>query len=88
MEGRSNINSDGSKQTSSEEAVLQLAQSHFSSQALLVAIRLGALDVLNVAHDDNANDVSLTVDEIITKIQDSSSLDMKRDALFRCLRLL
>ena len=88
MEGRSNINSDGSKQTSSEAAVLQLAQSHFSSQALLVAIRLGALDVLNVAHDDNANDVSLTVDEIITKIQDASSLGINRDALFRCLRLL
>ena len=88
MEGRSNINSDGSKQTSSEAAVLQLAQSHFSSQALLVAIRLGVLDVLKVAHDDNANDVSLTVDEIITKIQDSSSLDINRDALFRCLRLL
>ena len=88
MEGRSNINSDdGSKQTSSE-AILQLAQSHFSSQALLVAIRLGVLDVLKVAHNDNANDVSLTLDEIITEIQDASSQNINRDALFRCLRLL
>jgi hypothetical protein len=69
--------------------IMKLAQSHFTSQALLAAIRIGALDVLAVAHGGDSAAASMTVDGIIAKIQaqDSSGV-INNDALFRCLRLL
>ena len=69
--------------------IMRLAQSHFTSQALLAAIRIGALDVLAVANGGDSAAASMTVDEIIAKIQaqDSSGV-INNDALFRCLRLL
>ena len=71
-----------------EMDVMKLAQSHFSSQALVAAIQMGVFNVLDI-------DASLTVDEIIAKIKDdgettsdNSSSRVCRDALFRCLRLV
>ncbi|KAL3809956.1 hypothetical protein ACHAXA_011398 [Cyclostephanos tholiformis] len=74
-------------QSQAELDVIKLAQSHFTSQALLAAIRVGALDVLAASHDGDM--ASMSVDEIIAKIQtrDSAAV-VNRDALFRCLRLL
>ena len=44
-----------------------MAQSHFTSQAVLAAIRIGALDILADAHDGDSVAVSMTVDEIMTR---------------------
>ena len=99
MEGSSSIHSrddsNNSETTPSipsshqaEMDVMKLAQSHFSSQALVAAIQMGVFNVLDI-------DASLTVDEIIAKIKDdgettsdNSSSRVRRDALFRCLRLV
>jgi hypothetical protein len=71
---------------------MQLAQSHFSAQALMAAIRVGAFDVLEFDPngDESLASSSLTVDEIIAKIHrfDEDAASINRDALFRCLRLL
>ena len=99
MEGSSSIHSsddsnncDTAPSIPSHQAemdVIKLAQSHFSSQALVAIIQIGVFDyVLDV-------DASFTVDEIIAKIKDygettfdDSSLLIRRDALFRCIRLV
>ena len=75
-------NNDGDEVSPSgiETKILQLAQSHFIGQALLTLIRVGVLDVLETTE-------ALTIDEIITKINDSTST-INREALFRCLRLV
>ncbi|KAL3796518.1 hypothetical protein ACHAW5_004420 [Stephanodiscus triporus] len=66
-----------------------MAQSHFTSQAVLAAIRIGALDILADAHDGDSVAVSMTVDEIIAKLRaQNSAVVINRDALFRCMRLL
>jgi hypothetical protein len=77
-------------QSQAELDVIKLAQSHFTSQALLAAIRVGALDALLAAsYDGNYNTASMTVDEIVANIQTrDSAVVVNRDALFRCLRLL
>ena len=80
-----------SSPSQAELDVLQLAQSHFSSQALLAAMRLGVLDELKFVYDDSENADPLTVDEIITRLhrtKNQSAPTINRDALFRCLRLL
>jgi len=67
-----------------ETKILQLAQSHFVGQALLTLIRVGVMDVLHTTE-------ALTVDEIITKINDTkkaSTSTINREALFRSLRLV
>eukprot|EP00985_Skeletonema_marinoi_P006196 scaffold2690_cov168-Skeletonema_marinoi.AAC.2 len=67
-----------------ETKILQLAQSHFVGQALLTLLRVGVMDVLHMTE-------ALTVDEIITKINDTkkaSTSTINREALFRSLRLV
>ena len=66
-----------------EMDLLQLAQGHFVSQALVTVLKCGVFDVLLTS--------SLTVDEIISKIahvQGNRASSINRDALFRCMRLL
>ena len=93
MQGHQSSQEDDDLQVPSqaESDILQLVQSHFSSQALVTAVRLGVLDVLMEQVEDE-NDASLTVDGIIAKTSSSSSSSnndvINRDALFRCLRLL
>lgn len=67
-----------------ETKILQLAQSHFTGQALLTLIRVGVIDVLQTTE-------ALTVDEIIIKINGTnkkSTSTINQEALFRCLRLV
>ena len=74
-----------------EMNIMQLAQSHFSAQALLATIRIGAFDVLGFdLNGDDYRALSMTVDEIISEIHsfDSDAATINRGALFRCLRLL
>jgi len=66
-----------------EMDLLQLAQGHFVSQALVTVLKCGVFDALAGV------DVYLTVDEIISKIeQGNRASSINRDALFRCIRLL
>ena len=66
-----------------EMDALQLAQSHFVSQALVTVLKCGVFDILA-----KEVDASLTLDEIITKIAQGNASTINRDALFRCMRLL
>lgn len=83
---------DPHEPSKAELEIMQLAQSHFSAQALLAAIRVGAFDVLEFDPngDESGASLSLTVDEIITKIHrfGANAASINRDALFRCLRLI
>lgn len=68
-----------------ETNLLQLAQSHFMGQAVLVLLRLGVFDVLQTTD-------ALSVDEIIIAINKEKNVQtstaINREALFRCLRLV
>lgn len=80
------IRNDGDElsQSDTETKILQLAQSHFTGQALLTLLRVGVIDVLQTTE-------ALTVDEIITEINATnkkSTPTINHEALFRCLRLV
>jgi ubiquinone/menaquinone biosynthesis C-methylase UbiE len=64
--------------SNAETKLLMLAQSHFVAQALLAFVRLGLPDIMSVSH-------AMTVDEIVSHSEPSP---IRRDVLYRCLRLL
>ena len=64
--------------SNAESQLLQLVQSHFVAKALLAFVRLGLQDVLDESK-------AMTMDEIINQTKPTP---IRRDVLFRCLRLL
>jgi SAM-dependent methyltransferase len=59
--------------------LMQLAQSHFTSQALNAVVQLGIPDIIG--------DQTLTIDEIVSELLDSVE-DANKEALLRTMRLL
>jgi hypothetical protein len=64
--------------SNAEAGLLQLAQSHFVAQTLLAFVRLGLPDVMEVSRD-------MAIDQIISQLKPTP---IRREVLFRCLRLL